>query len=122
MEKEDVGSEIVMRGEPSKNEGKIEKSAMESLAESWSFLEKELEEFKRICDELDGGKKCLKCKATWKYWEGDVVRQYGWVDFDFGCSTLCLLLPGLPGNWQKWLSSLAVWWSILNLNQPSPTP
>ena len=77
MENEDAGSEIVMRGEPSKNE----KSAMESLAESWSFLEKELEEFKKICDELDGGKKCLKCKATWKYREGHLVRQYGWVDF-----------------------------------------
>ena len=40
----------VMRGEPSKN-----KSAEEALAESWSFLERELEEFKKICDELDGG-------------------------------------------------------------------
>ena len=45
------GSEIMMRGEPSKNE----KSAEESLAESWSFLERELEEFQKICHELDSG-------------------------------------------------------------------
>ena len=45
------GREIMMRGEPSKNE----KSAEESLAESWSFLERELEEFQKICHELDSG-------------------------------------------------------------------
>ena len=33
----------------------------------------------------------------------------GWVDFDLGCSTLCLVLPGLMGNWQNWLSRLARW-------------
>ena len=42
------------RGEPSKNkeEGSV---AEEALAESWSFLERELEEFRKICDELDRG-------------------------------------------------------------------
>ena len=50
MEEEEAGSEIMARGEPSKN-----KSAEEALAESWSFLDKELEEFKKICDELDRG-------------------------------------------------------------------
>ena len=45
------GSEIMMRGEPSKNK----KSAEESLEESWSFLERELEEFQKICHELDSG-------------------------------------------------------------------
>ena len=25
--------------------------------------------------------------------------QLGWVDFDFGCSTLCLVLLGLMGSW-----------------------
>ena len=33
------------------------------------------------------------------------MANLGWVDFDFGCSTLCLVLPGLMGNWQNWLSS-----------------
>ena len=40
----------ILRGEPSKK-----KSMEESLADSWSFLDKELEEFKKICDELDNG-------------------------------------------------------------------
>ena len=38
------------------------------------------------------------------YREGHIVGQYGWVDFDFSSSTLCLFLLGLLGNWQKWLS------------------
>ena len=49
MEEED----IMERGEPSKN--KETSSVEEALAESWSFLEKELEEFQKICDELDRG-------------------------------------------------------------------
>ena len=52
MEEEAVGGEIMERGEPSKNK---ETSLEEALSESWSFLEKELEEFKKICDELDRG-------------------------------------------------------------------
>ena len=40
----------ILRGEPSKK-----KIMEESLADSWSFLDKELEEFKKICDELDNG-------------------------------------------------------------------
>ena len=48
---EEANNVTRMRGEPSKNA----KSAEESLAESWSFLERELEEFQKICDELDGG-------------------------------------------------------------------
>ena len=56
MEGEAAGGEIMAaRGEPSKNKGR---SVEEALAESWSFLEKELEEFKKICDELDRGE-CL---------------------------------------------------------------
>ena len=34
----------------------------------------------------------------------------GWVDFDFGCSTLCLVLTGLMGNW---LSTWARQWNIV---------
>ena len=48
-------------------------------------------------------------------------RIVGWVDSDLGCSTLCLVLLGLLGNWQKWLSSWEVWWNILNHSQPNPT-
>ena len=44
-----------------------------------------------------------------------------WVDNDFGCSTLCLVLPGLMGSWQKWLSRWARWWNIPNPTQPNPT-
>ena len=36
-----------------------------------------------------------------------LVRQLGWVDFYFVCSTFSLVLLGLMGNWQKWLSSWA---------------
>ena len=38
-----------------------------------------------------------------------LLANLGWVDFDFdlGCSTLSLVLPGLMGIWQKWLSSWA---------------
>ena len=28
-----------------------------------------------------------------------------WVDFDFGYSTVSLILLGLMGSWQNWLSS-----------------
>ena len=34
-----------------------------------------------------------------------------------GCSTLCLVLPGLMGNWQNCLSSWARWWNIPNQSQ-----
>ena len=34
-----------------------------------------------------------------------LLVNLGWVDFDLVCSPLCLALPGLMGNWQKWLSS-----------------
>ena len=38
----------------------------------------------------------------------------GLVDFYFGCSTLCPVLPGLMGNWQNRLSSWIRWWNIPN--------
>ena len=48
-----------------------------------------------------------------------LLANLGCVDFDLGCSTLCLVLPGLMGNWQKWLSSWARWWNIPNQSQPN---
>ena len=30
-----------------------------------------------------------------------------WVDLDFDCYTVCLILPGLRGIWLKWLGSWA---------------
>ena len=33
------------------------------------------------------------------------VSDLGWVDFDFGCSTLCLILLGLMKDRQKGQSS-----------------
>ena len=35
-----------------------------------------------------------------------LLANLGWVDFDFGCSPLCMVLPGLILNW---LSSWARW-------------
>ena len=49
-----------------------------------------------------------------------LLANLGCVDFDFGCSTFCLVLPGLMGLWQKWLSSWARWWNISNQSQPNP--
>ena len=49
-----------------------------------------------------------------------LLANLGWVDLDFGCSALCLVLPGLMGNWQNWLSSWARWWNIPNQSQPIP--
>ena len=39
------------------------------------------------------------------------ARGLGWVDFNFECSTVCLILPGLMGIWQKRLGSWAKWWN-----------
>ena len=47
------------------------------------------------------------------------LANLGCVDFDFGCSTLSLALPGLMGNWQNWLSNWARWWTIPNQSQPN---
>ena len=44
-----------------------------------------------------------------------LLANLGLVDFDFGCSTLCLM-----GNWQNWLSTWARWWNIPNQSQPNP--
>ena len=49
-----------------------------------------------------------------------LLANQGWVDIGFGCFTLCLVLPGLMGIWQKWLSSWARWWNIPNQSQPNP--
>ena len=48
-----------------------------------------------------------------------LLANLGWVDFDFGFPTLCLVLPGLMRNWQNWLSSWARWWNIPNQSQPN---
>ena len=34
-----------------------------------------------------------------------LLLNLGWVDLDFDCSTVCLILLGLVGIWQKRLSS-----------------
>ena len=33
------------------------------------------------------------------------------VEIDFECSTVCPILPGLMGIWQKGLGSYAIWWN-----------
>ena len=64
----------------------------------------------------------------WRFHQGGalyrvahLLANLGWVDFDFGCSTLCLFLPGLMRNWLIWMSRWAVWWNMLNHSQPNPT-
>ena len=52
------------------------------------------------------------------YREVHLLVNLGWIGFDFGCSTLCLVLPGLMENWQNWLVSWARWWTIRNQSQP----
>ena len=32
-------------------------------------------------------------------------------DFNFGCFTVCPILPGLFGIWQMWQCSWARWWN-----------
>ena len=39
-------------------------------------------------------------------------RRLRFVDLDFECSTVCPILPGLMGIWQKRLGSWARWWNI----------
>ena len=40
-----------------------------------------------------------------------LVVNLGWVDLNFDYSTVCLILPGLMGVWQKRLGSWARWWN-----------
>ena len=35
-----------------------------------------------------------------------VVRDMGWVDYDFGNSTVCQVLPRQMGVWQHWHSKM----------------
>ena len=47
-----------------------------------------------------------------------VPSDRGWgVDFDIGSSTVCPSQLRQMGFWQKWLSQLAIWWTITNLIQ-----
>ena len=39
------------------------------------------------------------------------ARGLGWVDLNFECFTVCAVLPGLMGIWQKWLDRWARWWN-----------
>ena len=39
-----------------------------------------------------------------------LVADLGWVDLDFECSTVCPIMSGLMGIWQKGLSKWAKWW------------
>ena len=61
-------------------------------------------------------------QIRWKplYRVTHLLANLGWVDFDFGCSTLCLVLPGQMVNWQNWMRSWARWWNIPNQSQPNP--
>ena len=53
--------------------------------------------------------------------QGICSDSYVGVDFDLGCSTLCMVLPGLMGNWQNGLSSWARWWNTIHQSQqPNP--
>ena len=34
-----------------------------------------------------------------------LLWDFGWVDLDFGCCTVCPILLGLMGTWPRWLGS-----------------
>ena len=46
-----------------------------------------------------------------------LLTNLGWVDVDFGCSTL--LTGSAWADWPNWLSSWARWWNIPNKSQPN---
>ena len=54
------------------------------------------------------------------YREGHLLGLLCWVDLDSGCSTLSLILLGLMGNGQNWLSSWVRWSNIIDQTQPNP--
>ena len=43
----------------------------------------------------------------------------GWVDYDFGHSSVCLVLLVLMGIWQNRPVNRARWWNIKNQSQPN---
>ena len=64
--------------------------------------------------------------SIWRSMENNIVkthiaqgRLFGWIDLDFGYSTVCLVLLGLIRNWQNWLSMWARWWNITDQSQPN---
>ena len=61
-------------------------------------------------------------KYTWNFSDlmNNPVQGGGWTDFDFSRSTLCLVLLGLTGNWQNWLSRWARRRNIIDQSQPNP--
>ena len=49
------------------------------------------------------------------------IMSRTWVGLTFGYSTVCLILLGLMGKWQNWLSSWARWVEQIKVN-PGPRP
>ena len=47
------------------------------------------------------------------------VAYLGWVDYDFGHSSVCLVLLGQMGIWQNRPVNRARWWNIKNQSQPN---
>ena len=48
-----------------------------------------------------------------------VVAYLGWVDYNFGHSSVCLVLLWQMGIWQNRLINRARWWNIKNQSQPN---
>ena len=43
------------------------------------------------------------------------IKERTWIGLtDLWCSTICLVLLRLRGNWQKWLRRRTRWWNISN--------
>ena len=72
-----------------------------------------------ITDAYSSDKKQLRVFDK-SYREVHLLADLGWVDFDCGCSTFCLVLLGLMGSWQNWPCGSARWWNIPNLSQLNP--
>ena len=43
---------------------------------------------------------------TYVYRVTHLLANLGWVDLNFDCSTVCPILPGLVGIWQKRLGKM----------------
>ena len=54
-----------------------------------------------------------------KYRVTHLLANLGWVDLDFDCSTVCLILLQLVGIWPEAAEQLARWWNIPNQSQPN---
>ena len=54
----------------------------------------------------------MRLKSGLKYRVSHLLVDQGWVDLAFECSTVCPILQGLMGIWQKRLGRWPRWFNI----------